>query len=205
MAGRHGGLCAGFLSAWLAIGPAAAQEGLPDPATTPPAADAGNAVEAPFAAPILTLDQDRFFAESRFGRAAREREQAAIAALEAENAAIERDLIAEEQTLTELRKTLSAEEFAARAVEFDAKVERIRGEQDAKARDITALREGDRQEFLEVAVPVLGELLDESGAVAIVDKAAIILSRTTIDVTDEAIARIDRAGGPDDAAPAPTP
>ena len=142
---------------------------------------------------ILTIDEDRFFIESRFGRAALEQERAATAALEAENARIERALIAEEQLLTEQRKTLPADEFAALAQAFDDKVERIRDEQDAKARDLTQLREAERQDFLRVAVPVLGELMEEKGAVAIVDKSAIILSLTEIDITEEAITRVDRA------------
>jgi hypothetical protein len=50
-------------------------------------------------------------------------------------------------------------------------------------------------------VPVLGELMAEMGAVAIIDKDVIILSLTAIDVTDAAIARLDAAGV--DGAPAP--
>lgn len=153
-------------------------------------------------ASVLTIDEDRFFIESRFGRAALERERAAAAALEAENARIERDLIAEEQSLTEQRKTLPADDFAALAQAFDEKVERIREAQDAKARDLTQLREAERQSFLRVAVPVLGDLMEERGAVMIVDKSAIILSLTEIDITDEAIARVDRAAPNEEVPPA---
>ena len=154
------------------------------------------------ASTILTLDQDRLFLESDFGRAAMAREEAATQALEAENKRIEAELVAEEQALTELRKSLPAAEFAQRATEFDEKVERIRAEQDGKARDLTRNRETERQEFLRVAVPVLGDLLSDKGAVAIIDKAALILSLSAIDVTDEAIARVNAALKAGDAAPA---
>jgi Skp family chaperone for outer membrane proteins len=166
-----------------------------------PWASAQDAAAPEVASAILTLDQERLFLESRFGRAALERERAAGAALEAENARIEQELIAEEQALTDLRKTLPAAEFAARADAFDQKVERIRQEQDAKARDLTRQRDSERQDFLRMAVPVLGELMAEMGAVAIIDKDVIILSLTAIDVTDAAIARLDAAGV--DGAPAP--
>ena len=151
----------------------------------------GSAAAQDPASTILTLDQDRLFLESAHGRASIEREDAAMRALEEENKRIEAELVAEEQALTEQRKTLAAEEFAARAEAFDQKVERIRDAQDSKARDLTRGREADRQEFLRVAVPVLGELLNEKGAVAIIDKSALILSLSAIDVTDEAIARVD--------------
>lgn len=144
-------------------------------------------------APLLTLDQDRLFLESDFGKATIERERAASVELEQENRRIEAELVAEEQTLTDARATLAPEEFAARAEAFDAKVERIRTEQDAKARRLTDGREQDRKAFLEVAVPVLGELLGEKNATAILDKNLVILSLSAVDITDEAIARVNAA------------
>lgn len=142
---------------------------------------------------ILTLDQDRFFIESAFGKAALERERVATAALERENKRIETELVNEEQALTDLRETLTPEEFSAKAKAFDEKVERIRSEQDAKARVLTEARETDRKQFLNIAVPILGELLGEKKAVAIIDKSMVILSLSAIDVTDAAIAKVDAA------------
>jgi Skp family chaperone for outer membrane proteins len=164
--------------------------------------DQGQSQDTP--APLLTLDQDRLFLDSDYGKAVTERERATTAELEQENRKIEAELVAEEQALTELRPTLSAEEFTARADAFDAKVERIRGEQDAKSRRLAEARDADRKNFLEVAVPVLGELLGEKGATAILDKNLVILSLSAIDVTDEAIARVNSAlANRPDAVPAP--
>lgn len=151
-------------------------------AETPPAPPSGI---------ILTLDQDRLFADSGYGKASLERERAATRALEAENARIEAELVAEEQDLTRRRATLSAEEFSALAADFDAKVERIRTEQDAKSRDLVRARETDRQAFLRAAIPALAELMGELGAVAILDKSQVFLSLSAIDVTDEAIQKVD--------------
>lgn len=146
---------------------------------------------APQAMPVLTLDQERFFTESAFGRASLERERQALRALDEENKRIEAELIAEEQALTELRRTLPQAEFTAQAEAFDRKVEQIRDAQDSKAEELTKARDTDRQAFLKAAIPVLGELLGERKAVAILDKTGIILSLSAIDVTDEAIARVD--------------
>ena len=151
--------------------------------------------------PILTIDQNRLFLESEFGKAVIQRETAAAAALAAENQKIEAGLVAEEQDLTDRRATLPAAEFAALAAAFDQKVVRIRSEQDAKARELTRSRDGDRQAFLRAAGPVLGDLLVERKAVAIFDSSALILSLSVIDVTDDAIARVDealRAGVPEE-------
>lgn len=143
--------------------------------------------------PLLLLDQDRLFLESDFGKATLARERAETAALEQENRRIEADLVAEEQALTEVRATLTPEEFAARAGAFDAKVERIRDEQDAKARRLNERRDADRKAFMEVVVPVLGAILGDRGATAILDKNMVILSLSAVDVTDEAIARVNAA------------
>jgi Skp family chaperone for outer membrane proteins len=158
---------------------------------------------------ILTIDQERLFIESEFGKALLASESARAEALEAENARIERDLITEEQDLTDRRATLSAEEFSALATAFDEKVVRIRAEQDAKARELTRSRDEDRQAFFRAAIPVLGDLLVERKAVAIIDKSSVILSLTAIDVTDAAIAKVDAAlraqGEGPEAAPSPAP
>ena len=84
-----------------------------------------------------------------------------------------------------------------------AEVERIRNEQDAKSLDLARARDEDRQAFFRAAVPVLGQLLSDKSAVAIIDKQALILSLSAIDITDEAIARVDAALAPATDAPAP--
>jgi Skp family chaperone for outer membrane proteins len=146
---------------------------------------------------ILTIDQDRLFVESEFGKSVLAGEAAAAQALEAENSRIEADLIAEEQQLTDRRATLSAEDFSALATAFDEKVVRFRAEQDAKVRELTRSREADRQAFFRAVVPILGDLLVERKAVAIFDKSAIILSLTAIDVTDAAIDKVNATLKPD--------
>ncbi len=146
-------------------------------------------------APVLMLDRNRLFTESAFGRAAEARFQADSKVLISENLRLEQALESEERNLTDQRATLDPETFQTLAQEFDAKTEAIRAAQDAKSRAITSQREADRQRFLQAAVPVLGELMRDSGAVAIFDKDMVILSLRGVDITDEAIARIDATLG----------
>lgn len=174
-----------------------------DPAAPPAAA----AAEPTLPPPILTLNQDRLFAESAFGRAVQARAEAESAALTAENRRLEEALAAEERALTDRRASLPTDEFTRLANEFDAKVEDIRAAQDAKSRAITRRIEEDRQRFFEAATPVLGDLLAETGAAAILADSAIVMSLTSLDITPAAIARMDTVlPAPQDAgAPAPAP
>lgn len=176
----------GILALMVALFPGAVRAQDPAPVELP--------VEGVATAPpmvVLTLDQDRLFLESRFGKASLAREGDASRALEQENNRIEAELVAEEQDLTARRATLPAAEFSALAAAFDTKVERIRDEQDAKVRAVALARDEDRKAFLRAIGPVLGELMGEKGAVAILDKSTVIVSLIAIDVTDEAIARVD--------------
>ncbi|MCB2093449.1 MAG: OmpH family outer membrane protein [Rhodobacteraceae bacterium] len=143
--------------------------------------------------PILTLDQERLFAESDWGKRAKAHVDSASAALAAENRKLEADLTAEEKALTEKRETMPADEFRAAADAFDARVTEIRRTQDGKARDIGRMLDAERQKFFKAAFPVLGEMLRKRGAVAILDARAIFVSAEAIDVTDDLIAELDAA------------
>ncbi len=160
-------------------------------ASMPAPADAQDGADAP--PPVLTIDQERLFAESEVAKRIGDEIEAQAAALAAENRHIEAELSAEELELTEKRPTLPVEEFRALADAFDAKVQRIRDEQDAKERDLQSLREAGRQDFLRSVTPVLTEIARERGALVILDRRTVVLSAGAVDATDEAIARVDEA------------
>lgn len=157
---------------------------------------------------VLTVDPERLFSESRFGKAAVARLEVAQQELLAENKKLEAALEAEEKDLTEKRPTLPAVEFRKLADAFDSKAEGIRAARLAKSRSLTTLRDDDRQKFLSAIVPILGSLMGEMGALVILEKQSVFLSFERVDITDRAIARID-AELDDDlkpvAGPAPVP
>jgi Skp family chaperone for outer membrane proteins len=154
--------------------------------------------------PILTIDVDRLVAETRFGQRLGQDLKAREEALAAENRRIEADLTAEEQSLTRQRPTMEVEAFRAEAEAFDAKVQRIREEQDAKEQALTDSVNQGRSEFLNAATPVLAQLMIDRGAAVILQRRDVFLSASLVDVTDEAIAAIDAQLG-DGTAPAPQP
>lgn len=144
---------------------------------------------------ILTIAPDRLYAESAFGqRITREIEEEG-ASIAAENRQIEAELTAEERELTELRDSLDADVFRDRARAFDEKVQRLRREQDEKARALGQRSEEARRALLSAAQPVLLQLMRESGAVAILDRRAVLLSANSVDITEKAIERVDAQFG----------
>ncbi|MFN4129299.1 MAG: OmpH family outer membrane protein [Paracoccaceae bacterium] len=140
---------------------------------------------------VVTLDRASLFEDSLMGEAILARIEAASNDLVAENRRLESALEAEERYLTERRATLPAEEFRELAREFDTRVEELRIAQEVKSRSLTRLRDSEQQRFFEAAVPVLAELMQDLGAVAIIDRSAVILSFDRIDITAQAIARLN--------------
>jgi Skp family chaperone for outer membrane proteins len=183
-------LAAALAAAGLMAGlPAAAQE---DPAPG-------------LASPVLTLDQDELFERSAFGQRVRREIEAASAELTAENRRLEAELAQEELRLTELRPTTDPEAFRQMASAFDARVVEVRRTQDQKGRDLSRRPEEARQEFFRAVIPVLADVVRERGAVAILDSRAVIISADLIDITDEAIRRIDATLGDGTATPPEAP
>lgn len=147
------------------------------------------------ATPILTVDLDRLFTQSQFGERVATDYTEGRAALATENRRIADALREEELALTAQRPSMAPEVFQAEAEAFDEKTQGIRDAQDAKEQALeTALSQG-RDEFLAAARPILGELLVARGASVILDQRGLVLSLNRIDITDEAIARIDEVLG----------
>ena len=160
----------------------------------------GRSINALVQSPILTVESDRLYSESKFGiRVSREIEEEG-ASLAAENRKIESELTTEEQELSERRAEMSPEAFRTLADAFDKKVVDIRRTQDSKGRRLTQRAEQERLSFLRSARPVLEQIMRESSAAIILERASVFLSADATDITDLAIRRIDATIG-DGAAP----
>ncbi len=140
---------------------------------------------------LLTLDKERVYRQSLAGARIEAQFQAENEALAAENRKIEAELEAEERELTARRPSLGVPEFQALAEDFNAKTVALRDAQLSKARALEQRRDAERQKFFQALVPVLGEIMQQLGAVVILDDKAVLLSFDGIDITDEAIRRLD--------------
>lgn len=154
---------------------------------------------------LLTIEIDRLFAESAYGARVSAMIEDEGTRIAAENRRIEAELTEEESALTRQRATLEPAQFRTLADAFDQKVQALRQEQDTKARTLGTLSEESRRQFLQVAEPVLAEIMQQSGAAALLDKRTVFLSADVIDITDVAISRIDETigDGADTALPQP--
>ncbi|WP_284163103.1 OmpH family outer membrane protein [Frigidibacter sp. SD6-1] len=150
-----------------------------------------SAQEARLKSPVVTVDQERLFTQSAWGKRALAEIDKDSRELQAENRRIEAALTAEEKDLTDRRPTLPAAEFRKLADAFDEKVTGIRKAQDTKLRDLTARHDTARKEFFDAVLPVMGKVMEAQGAFAILDNRAVFMSVRSIDITDEVIAAAD--------------
>lgn len=166
---------------------------------TPPAGAGQASAPAPTTLPgedrspssILLLNQDRLLTGSRYGQRIQREVEAAGSQLAAENRRIEAQLTEEELQLTQRRAMMSADEFRPLAEEFDTRVEAIRTAQEAKGRALQAQAEAAQASFFELAFPILVDILRQRGAGVMIDSRAVLLSVEGVDITDEAIVRVD--------------
>ena len=150
---------------------------------------------SPTSGSILTISSDRLYSESQFGKRIAQDLEEDGKTLAAENRRIEGLLTEEERQLTERRSTTEPQAFRDLADAFDAKVQSIRTEQDAKARALAQRSDHARGTFFRAARPVLGQLMQETGAGVILERSNVFLSSDATDVTDLAIRMIDETLG----------
>ena len=144
---------------------------------------------------IVTVDVDSLFTQSQFGRRIGQLYTEGREALALENRRIAGALRDEELTLAQQRPDMEPDVFLAEAEAFDDKAQGIRRAQDAKERDLEGTLTNGRDQFLEAARPILGQLMVDRGAFAILDRRSVLLSLGSIDVTEAALERIDAAMG----------
>ena len=150
---------------------------------------------AQIAPSIVTVDVDGLFTQSQFGRRIGQLYTDGREALALENRRIAGALRDEELTLAQQRPDMEPDVFLAEAEAFDDKAQGIRRAQDAKERDLEETLTNGREQFLEAARPILGQLMVDRGAFAILDRRSVLLSLGSLDVTEAALERIDTAIG----------
>ena len=203
-------LARGFaVCALLALpGPALAQQ--------PPAVDTPAAPELPSrtirtpadaqppTAPILTVDQDLLFGASDWGRRTQRMLEEEGSRIEVENERLASQLSAEEATLTEQRGTLDPAEFRKLAEAFDIRATEVRRQRAQIVQDLNTWAEADRSAFYRAALPLMGEMMQERKAVAVLDRRTVFVSVDAIDMTQALVARLNAELG-DGAGTVPLP
>lgn len=150
---------------------------------------------------VLTVDSDVMYAQSLFGLRVTQEIAAEEAVLLAENRRIQAELTAEERELTNQREGMDPKAFRAIADAFDARVVQIRNEQEQKALNIELRRQREQEAFIRAASPILTALMQEAGANVIFERRDVLLSNPAIDVTAQAIKRLNEMLGDGGSAP----
>lgn len=193
----HGAALAIVLAAFgdvVGAADALAQEAAPDAAAqAEPAAPSDGEAAPTRLFPILVIRQASLFSESLAARSIANQAAAAESALDAELDTIGESLRNRERELSDQRATLPKAEFDALATEFErdvrafyARSQRERGLVDqAVSRARSELRRG--------AQAVLIEIMRRHGALVMLDEEQVVLSVQVLDVTQEAIDRLNQS------------
>lgn len=162
------------------------------------------AAAKPLAAPVLTVDQDVLFAASAWGKRTQRVLDEEGSKIEAENERLAAQLSAEEASLTQQRGTLDPAEFRRLAEAFDTRATEVRRQRAQVVQDLNAWAETDRTAFYRAALPLMGEMMQERGAVAVLDRRTVFVSVDAIDMTQDLVGRLNAELG-DGAGTVPLP
>lgn len=144
---------------------------------------------------ILVVDTDQLFNQSEFGQKVANDLVVEGRELAAEFRVIEGALSQEELELTQLRATMDADAFRILADAFDQKVQSTRAKQLERSKALNKQIDMQRVTFLNTAAPILQELMNDAGALVLLERRNVIFSVASIDITIAAIAQIDRVLG----------
>lgn len=142
---------------------------------------------------FLVVEQEKLLAESLYGKEIVRIEADKRQELIDEGRNLDRLFEEEERRLTDLRARTEPEKFREMADFFDAKVITTRREQEEKALDLNAENEEGRRRFLATIGPILLEILNETGASAVVERRSLLIAKQDLNITDEVIKRLDAA------------
>lgn len=169
---------------------------LPGPATAPAQAQQGEADAARSAAAggeILVVSLEKIRNQSKASKSLAAQSAAIREQLNRDFREQQRALAAEEKALVALRSTLEPDAFEARAARFEQQVralKKMRRDQSLALRQ--ALRQAN-EKVDRVLQPILAALMAERKAVIMIDNRDVVISATSLDVTQNAINRLDAA------------
>lgn len=146
---------------------------------------------AEITAPLLTVDQDRLYANSTWGKRALAMLDNEGSKIAAENERLATQLSDEESRLTAQRATMDPAQFRQLAEAFDRRATQIRRERAQAVQDLNDWAESDRNAFYRAALPVMGEVMKSRGAVAVLDRRTVFVSLDAIDITTDLVTQLD--------------
>lgn len=140
---------------------------------------------------FLVVDLNRILREAAAVQALQAQVGAAREAFQAEIRQREESLRQRDQELARLRPQLSEEEYEARRGQLAEELAQLQSDVQERRRQLDqAMNEGMRQ-VQAVLLPILQQLTEERGASMLLSKTSIVLVRPELEITDQALTRLD--------------
>ena len=140
---------------------------------------------------VLIVSMDRILRESAAGRSVQEQAEALRAKLRGALDDRRKKLRDEERALANLRNTMERDAFDERVADFEAEVRELRRDEQGDSGRLQRAVGLARSQLREQLAGVLVQLMTERGAGVMIDKKQVLVSANGLDVTDEAIKRLD--------------
>ncbi len=142
--------------------------------------------------PILIVDMQRIKNETAAGRDIQSKKVEIRARIQKAIADREAAIRLEEQILAEERPTLTGEEFRTRVQAFEKQVFENRAFAEVESRRLQQLLQEASALLRGQVTRVLATIMRERNALVLLDPSQIVLSVDQLNITDEAIARLDK-------------
>lgn len=175
----------------LAIVPASAQQQPAAPRPAQPPAPAGAAVATP-ATSVGVVDIQRLFRESAAGKSANQQLADLRARYQTEIAKIEERLRVEEAELNRARVSLPPDQFETKRRDLTRKVQETQRQVQERNTALDSAQAQARDEMLKVIQQIVIALMGERGFTLILDQAQVLLSHDGLNITQEALRRLDQ-------------
>ena len=160
---------------------------------------AAPAVFAADATTVVALDRTRLIAQSAAGKSIQAQLQSIGKSVEAELEPEAKGLEAELESIQTLGKGLTMEQLKGRA-DIKAKVDSLNKRKNAfdqkrakRTQEVIATQNKADEDFEKAAQPILSEIIKERGAQLVVDLREVVFVDPKIDITQDAITKLDAA------------
>lgn len=151
---------------------------------------AQTATQAP-AAVIILVDSQQILAESAAGKSLRAQIESYRKKFQADLSKREEDLRKQEAELKRQRTLLSPEAFEERRKAFEQQVTGVQREIQERNKSFETALTDARKQLLTALEPIFADIMKEYGANLMLDQNQVVLGATSLDITQEAIRRLD--------------
>lgn len=142
---------------------------------------------------VLIVDMTRLMNESAPAQRIKARADALRVDLNQQIDTRRQELRDEEQEMVKLRETLEREAFNERAAAFEQRVRELKRDARQLSDNLQRTLRRAEEQLRRATTPILINIMSERGARVMLEKRDVVLSANNLDVTEEAIRRLNAA------------